>query len=54
MEALDARNQRHGRGVVFPAAAGVTRQKKAWVTKFEMCSPRYTTRLDEVPVVGRA
>ncbi|MDU0342070.1 Y-family DNA polymerase [Bosea rubneri] len=54
MAALDACNQRHGRGVVFPAAAGIARQRKAWVTKFEMRSPRYTTRLDEVPVVGRA
>lgn len=54
MEALDACNQRHGRGIVFPAAAGIARQRKAWATKFEMRSPRYTTRLDEVPVVGRA
>lgn len=54
MEALDACNQKHGRGVVFPAAAGIARQRKAWNTKFEMRSPRYTTRLDEVPVVGQA
>lgn len=54
MEALDACSQRHGRGVVFPAAGGIARQNKAWVTKFDMRSPRYTTRLDEVPVVGRA
>lgn len=54
MEALDACNAKHGRGTVFSAAAGVERQKKAWVTKFDMRSPRYTTRLEEVPVVGRA
>ncbi|MGO4677758.1 DUF4113 domain-containing protein [Bosea sp. 2YAB26] len=54
MEALDACNKMYGRGVVFPAAAGIGRQQKAWVTKFEMRSPRYTTRLEEVPVVGRA
>lgn len=54
MEALDACNKQHGRGAVFPAAAGIARQQKAWVTKFDMRSPRYTTRLDEVPVVGRA
>lgn len=54
MEALDACNRKLGRGVVFPPAAGIARQKKAWVTKFEMRSPRYTTRLEEVPVVGRA
>lgn len=54
MEALDACNAKHGRGAVFSAAAGVQRQRKAWVTKFDMRSPRYTTRIDEVPVVGRA
>lgn len=54
MEALDACNRKLGRGVVFPAAAGIARQQKAWVTKFEMRSPRYTTRLEEVPVIGRA
>jgi DNA polymerase V len=54
MEALDACNRKLGRGVVFPAAAGIARQQKAWVTKFDMRSPRYTTRLEEVPIVGRA
>ncbi|MGO4677113.1 Y-family DNA polymerase [Bosea sp. 2YAB26] len=54
MEALDACNKKLGRGAVFPAAAGIARQQKAWVTKFDMRSPRYTTRLEEVPVVGRA
>ncbi|MCU4178596.1 Y-family DNA polymerase [Bosea sp. BH3] len=54
MEALDACNRKLGRGVVFPAAAGIARQNKAWITKFDMRSPRYTTRIDEVPVVGRA
>jgi len=54
MEALDACNQKHGRGVVFPAAAGIARQKKAWITKFDMRSPRYTTRLEEVPIIGQA
>lgn len=53
MEALDACNAKHGRGAVFSAASGIARQKKAWITKFDMRSPRYTTRLDEVPVVGR-
>ncbi|MGO4405655.1 DUF4113 domain-containing protein [Bosea sp. RAF48] len=28
------------------------RQRKAWVTKFDQRSPRYTTRLHDVPVVG--
>lgn len=52
MAALDACNAKHGRGAVFPAAAGVERQRKAWVTKFDMRSPRYTTRVDEVPVIA--
>lgn len=54
MEALDACNARHGRGTVFSAAAGIARQQKAWVTKFDKRSPRYITRLEEVPLVGRA
>jgi DNA polymerase V len=53
MEALDACNAKHGRGTVFSAAAGIARQRKVWTTKFDMRSPRYTTRLEEVPVVGR-
>ena len=54
MAALDACNARNGRGAVFSAASGVERQKRAWVTRFDMRSPRYTTRIDEVPVVGVA
>lgn len=54
MEALDACNAKHGRGAVFSAAAGVERHRKAWVTKFDMRSPRYTTRIEEVPVIGTA
>lgn len=54
MVAMDACNAKHGRGAVFPAAAGIARQRKAWITRFDMRSPRYTTRLDEVPVVGSA
>ena len=53
MEALDACNRRFGRGAVVPGAAGFA-PKREWSTKFEMRSPRYTTRLDEVPVVAAA
>ncbi|MBO1022820.1 DUF4113 domain-containing protein [Methylobacterium sp. SD274] len=28
--------------------------KRSWSTTFQMRSPRYTTRLDEVPVVAEA
>jgi DNA polymerase V len=47
MAAIDAVNARHGRGAVTSAAAGI---KKPWSTKFEMRTPRYTTRVDELPV----
>lgn len=45
--ALDAVNARWGRGTLVPAAAGL---KRPWATRFERRSPRYTTRLDELPV----
>ena len=50
MQALDACNRRFGRGAVVPGTAGFA-PKRAWSTKFEMRSPRYTTRVDELPVV---
>lgn len=51
MEALDACNRRFGRGIVVPASAGLPQARK-WSTKFEMRSPRYTTRVDEIPVIA--
>ncbi len=51
MAAVDSCNARFGRGTVVPAAAGVA-PRRDWATKFEMRSPRYTTRLAELPVVG--
>ena len=54
MDALDAINTRWGRGTLRPAAAGFERSRAAWDTKFEMRSPRYTTRLDEVMSVKAA
>ncbi len=50
MAAMDAINARHGRGTLVPASAGFAPARR-WATKFEMRSPRYTTRLDELPVV---
>lgn len=49
MGALDALNRRHGRGTLFPAAAGV---KRDWQTKFEWKSPRYTTQWTDLPIVA--
>lgn len=51
MDALDALNGRFGRGTLAPAAAGL---KREWQTRFERRSPRYTTRLDELPVASAA
>jgi DNA polymerase V len=53
MAALDSCNRRFGRGTVVPGAAGFA-PRRAWSTKFEMRSPRYTTRLDELPVIRAA
>ena len=53
MGALDACNRRFGRGAVVPGSAGFA-PKREWSTKFEMRSLRYTTRVDELPVVAAA
>ncbi|UYW34275.1 Y-family DNA polymerase [Methylorubrum extorquens] len=54
MGALDACNARFGRGSVVPARAGLAQQRRAWTTKFEMRTPRYTTQVDELPVAYAA
>ena len=46
MAAVDALNRRHGRGTVQVASAGLERR---WQAKQTRRSPRYTTRLDELP-----
>jgi DNA polymerase V len=53
MAAMDTCNRPWGRGSVMPAKAGMP-EKRDWSTKFEMRSPRYTTRVDELPVVRAA
>jgi DNA polymerase V len=50
MEALDDCNRRHGRGSVVLASSGWAKAR-SWSTKFDMRSPRYTTRIDELPTV---
>ena len=49
MTAMDAVNAKFGRGTITLAAAGIRRD---WQTKFDMRSPRYTTRVAELPRVG--
>ena len=48
MAALDRVNARFGRGALFPAAIGIERP---WRLRAAHHSPRYTTRLDELPRV---
>jgi DNA polymerase V len=51
MAALDACNARWGRGAVVPARAGIA-TKRAWNTKFEMRTSRYTTNIAEIPIAS--
>ena len=53
MAATDACNARFGRGAVVPARVGLV-ERRTWSTKFEMRTPRYTTCLGELRVVGAA
>lgn len=48
MEAVDLINRKYGRDTVRFAVA---QPDGRWKTKFEYCSPRYTTRLSDVPTV---
>ena len=45
---MDRVNARHGRNALFPAAMGIER---GWKLRAAHHSPRYTTRLDELPWV---
>ena len=49
MAALDTCNARWGLGSVVPARAGLV-TARAWNTKFEMRTPRYTTQVSDLPV----
>ena len=53
MSALDACNRRFRRAAVVLANAGFA-PKGEWSTKFELRSPRWTTKLDEIPAVKAA
>lgn len=48
MKVLDHLNAKDGRGTLYFAGQGVQQQ---WMMKREMLSPRYTTRLSDLPVV---
>lgn len=51
MAAMDEANRRWGRATVVPAAVGIA-SSSAFTTKFEMRSPRFTTRWAELPTCG--
>ena len=53
MGALDALNHRFGKGAVRIASAQQGRGTHASIGRQERRSPRYTTRLREIPLVGR-
>jgi DNA polymerase V len=48
MKAMDELKARYGRHTVFPAAMGIERP---WKLRAAHHSPRYTTRLSELPLV---
>lgn len=51
MEAVDNINGRFGRGVVQLASTGATHtDESGWRQRQEMRTPRFTTRLDEIPI----
>ena len=48
MRAMDEVNAKYGRHTVFPAAMGI---RRSWRQRAEHRSPRYTTRLSDLPVL---
>ena len=51
MEAMDRINERYGKATVHIASTGRTQEDAAgWRMRQERRTPRYTTRLDEVPI----
>jgi len=52
MAALDSLNQRYGRGTILMGSGGTGNQPKLWTMKQERRTPRYTTRLADIPVAA--
>ena len=50
MAALDALNQRYGKGTVHSGSTGGTNKGKDWGMKQERRTPQYTTRWEDVPI----
>ncbi|MHB1201456.1 MAG: DUF4113 domain-containing protein, partial [Polaromonas sp.] len=51
MQALDALNQRFGRGTVALASAGLAGDQRVWSMKQERRTPGYTTDWDGLALV---
>jgi DNA polymerase V len=50
MQALDAVNQRYGRGSLLLASAGLAGTDRVWSMKQERRTPQYTTRWKDIPI----
>jgi DNA polymerase V len=51
MEAMDKINERYGKATVHIASTGRTQEDEdGWRMKQERRMPRYTTKLDEIPI----
>lgn len=53
MTAMDTLNRRYGRGTVTIGSAGTGDMPRNWAMKQERRTPRYTTRIQEIPI-GKA
>jgi DNA polymerase V len=51
MLALDAMNQRFGKGTLHMASAGTAGDRRVWTMKQERRTPQYTTRFNEILAV---
>ncbi|MDI4635837.1 Y-family DNA polymerase [Pelomonas sp. V22] len=50
MAAMDAVNQRYGRGSLLVGSAGLAADRRAWSMKQDRRTPRYTTCWEEMPI----
>ena len=50
MQAMDAVNQRYGRGALLLASAGLGGAHRVWSMKQERRTPQYTTRWQDIPI----
>jgi DNA polymerase V len=50
MTAMDGLNRRYGRGTAIIGGAGTSDMPRNWAMKQERRTPRYTTKIAEIPV----